>query len=73
MTLSNAVEMSAAPTSAQSAGNRGDLGAGGHPGGMTTQGKGGKEDTWNGPYSQDDVGSLIVDPSAPLLELLLSY
>ena len=73
MTLSNAVEMSAAPTSAQSAGNRGDLGTGGHPSGITTQGKVGKEDTWKGPYSQDDGGSLIVDPSAPLLELLLSY
>ena len=73
MTLSNAVEMSAAPTTAQALGSRGKPATGGNDSGAAVEGKAQKDDTWNGPYSQDEGGSMMVDPSASLLELLLSY
>ena len=73
MTLSNAVEMSAAPTTTQALGSRGKPATGGNHSGAAVEGKAQKDDTWNGPYSQDEGGSMMVDPSASLLELLLSY
>ena len=77
MTLSSIVEMSTtpAPPSAPGSKTNANPSDSSQPNGAPTesaQGTGGAE-TWNGPYSQDENGNLIVDPSHPLLELLLSY
>ena len=72
MTLSSVVEMSATPGSGQTGGNRSDAGASGRANEEIADGKSSESDTWKGPYSQDESGNMIVDPSQALLELLLS-
>jgi hypothetical protein len=73
MTLSSVVEMSATPGSGQTGGDRSDAGASGRVDEEIAEGKASESDLWKGPYSQDESGNVMVDPSQPLLELLLSF
>jgi hypothetical protein len=73
MTLSSVVEMSATPGSGQTGGSRSEAGASGRANEETAEGKASESDMWKGPYSQDESGNMMVDPSQQLLELLLSF
>jgi hypothetical protein len=73
MTLSSVVEMSATPGSGQTEGNKSDAGAIRHANEEIAEGKASESDMWKGPYSKDESGIMMVDPSQALLDLLLSF
>ena len=73
MTLASAVEMSAGQLPGSGARNRGGPTAQTSPVGISEFQPSGQQEAWGIPYLHDESGNVILDPSTPLLELLLSF